>query len=154
MKSIYCKIVLVLALIASYFLLPPDVFVGSNKILAFIFMIVFSFSVACIIRNIKEKFALSRTYKTSVFSLVLTILGFSAFQVCGVGAPICGATVGMGVLSVIFPGIFVNFLTNYSIKIIYFSILLQLFGLYFMKCFSHHPGKCSPPKEVSEEEQY
>jgi hypothetical protein len=143
MSSIYCKIVFVLAFLLSYFLLPEGVFGGVHKYIAIIFMFSFSFSVSCIVRNIKEKIILARTYKTSVFSLILSVLGFSAFQVCGINAGMCTATVGMGVVSTIFPSFLVGFLSSYGHLIIWFSVILQILALYFMKCFNRGIYKCN-----------
>ena len=143
MASIYCKLVFVLAFIGSYFLLPEGVWDGVHKYIALIFMLTFSFSIACIIRNIKEKVVLARTYKTSVFSLILSILGFSAFQVCGLNAGMCTATVGMGVVGTIFPAFFVGFLSDYGHLIIWVSVVFQLLALYIMKCFSRGIYKCN-----------
>jgi len=143
MGSIYCKIVFILSFIISYFLLPENIFVGIHKYIALAFMFTFSFSIACIVRNIKEKVVLAHTYKTSVVSLILSILGFSAFQVCGINAGMCTATVGMGVVSTIFPGFFVLFLEDYGHLIIWLSVIAQIIGLYFMKCFDRRIYRCS-----------
>ena len=152
LKSHYCKAVFLLAMLASYFLIPHKVFYGFGYILAITFMLTFSLSVTCIVRNIKEKILLARTYKRSVAHIILIALGLSALQVCGVGAPVCGATVGLGVLSVIFPGVFIDFLGDYHLVIIIVSILLQLVSLYFMACFklSKLKSKCT---DLSEQEQ-
>ncbi len=152
LKSHYCKAVLLLALVASYFLIPEKVFYGFGYVLAITFMIAFSLSVTCIIRNIKEKILLAKTYKRSVLHIILIALGLSAFQVCGIGAPVCGATVGLGVLSVIFPGVFIDFLGDYHLLVIVVSILLQLVSLYYMGCFKlkKFKRKCT---DLSEYEQ-
>ncbi len=152
LKSHYCKAVFLLALFGSYFLIPHKVFYGLGYALAITFMLAFSLSVTCIIRNIKEKILLARTYKRSVVHIILIALGLSAFQVCGVGAPVCGATVGLGVLSVIFPGVFIDFLGDYYLVVIIVSVLLQLVSLYFMGCFklSKIKSKCT---ELSEQER-
>ncbi|MCD6414979.1 MAG: hypothetical protein J7L23_05135 [Candidatus Diapherotrites archaeon] len=133
--SNYCKIVFIISLILSYFLIPKTVFTGIYYVLAAVFMLVFAISITCIIRNLKERLMLARTYEGSTLSIIAVVLGLSALQVCGVGAPICGATVGLGIVSVIFPGFFVDFLTDYSVYMILFSIILQLVALYFMNCF-------------------
>jgi len=85
--------------------------------------------------NIKERIKLARTYKNSILSIIATAIGLSALQVCGVGAPVCTATIGAGILALIFPVTFVEFLSDYSILIISISILFQLIALYFMNCF-------------------
>ncbi|MCD6477663.1 MAG: hypothetical protein J7K87_01545 [Candidatus Aenigmarchaeota archaeon] len=98
-------------------------------------MIAMSLSLTCIIRNIKERVKLSKTYETSSISVIAAGIGLAALQVCGVGAPVCGASVGLGILSAIFPGVFVNVLEFYAIWIIVISIALQLIALYEMNCF-------------------
>ncbi len=135
LQSHYCQIVFLATLFVSYFLIPAKVFYGWGYVLAISFMLVFALSLTCIIRNVKERILLAKTYKQSIWQIVLIILGLSAFQVCGIGAPICGATVGLGMVSIIFPGVFINFLDEYYLLIILFSIILQLISLYFMKCF-------------------
>lgn len=135
LSSRYCRFVFLLSLVLSFFLLPRGVFAGSHTYIAVIFMVVFSFSVTCLVRNIKEKIVLARTYKTSVFSLIMSILGFSAFQVCGINAGVCTATFGMGVVGAIFPSFFIGFLSEYGHLIIWFSVILQFVALYFMNCF-------------------
>ncbi len=135
-KSNYCKLVFIIALIGSYFLIPDTVFRGYYYIIAIIFMVTFSLSVMCVIRSVKDKVVLAKTYKSSILSIIATALGLSALQVCGVGAPICGGSIGLGFLSLVFPRFFINFLANYSAVIIFLAIILQLISLYFMGCFS------------------
>ena len=86
-------------------------------------------------RNVKEKVILAKTYKSSLIGILATAIGLSALQVCGVGAPVCGATIGAGFLSALFPGIFMRFLDNFAVYILIASILLQIISLYFMNCF-------------------
>ena len=143
MSSLYCKVVFLLAFAGSYFLLPEDILLGMHKYIAIAFMFSFSFSIACIVRNIKEKVVLARTYKTSVVSLILSVLGFSAFQVCGINAGMCTATVGMGIVSTIFPSFFVGFLSDFAHLIIWVSVVFQLVALYFMRCFNRSIYKCN-----------
>jgi len=135
LKSNYCKVVLLLALFVSYLLIPEKVFYGFGYVLAIIFMFAFSLSVTCIIRNIKEKVLLAKTYKHSVLHIILISLGLSALQVCGIGAPVCGVTAGIGVMSLVLPGVLIDFVGDYHIAIIVVSVLLQIVSLYFMGCF-------------------
>jgi hypothetical protein len=98
-------------------------------------MISFSLTISCIVRNIKEKIKLAKTYKSSIIGLISTIIGLSALQVCGIGAPICGATIGFGFLATIFPSLFLNMSNSFAIFLVIFSIILQIVALYFMNCF-------------------
>ncbi len=140
LKSKYCKLVFILALILSYFLIPNKVFHGFHNITAILFMIVFSLTITCITYNIKERVKLARTYKHSILSIIATAVGLSALQVCGVSAPVCTATLGAGILASIFPVTFVELLSDYSILIISISILFQLLALYLMNCFKKLPS--------------
>lgn len=128
--------VLLVALLISYFLIPKKVFYREYTIIAIIFMISFSLTLMCITRNIKEKIALARTYKSSVFGVIAVAIGLSALQVCGVGAPVCGAVVGAGVASVFFPTFLSTFFSKYSLVIVSSSIVFQISSLYFMNCFN------------------
>ena len=136
MESHYCKTVFVLFFLLSYFLIPSTVFFGYYTAIALAFMVTFSLSMTCITRNIKEKIVLSKTYKTSTMGAIASALGLSALQVCGVGAPVCGASVGLGVLAAVFPEFFVAALSEYAVPLILLSIIMQLVSLRFMKCFS------------------
>lgn len=134
LKSRYCQAVFVVFFIGSYFLVPRHVFYSQYIILALTFMVVFSLSSACLVRNIKDKILTATHLGRSAFHIIIAALGFSALQVCGLGATMCSATIGVSIASVLFPGIFFNYLTNYSIAIISASIILQIAGLYSMKC--------------------
>lgn len=135
LESRFCKIVFVLSFVGSFFLIPAKVFSQFYIILAVAFMFSFSLVVACLVRSIKDRVVSLRNHKHSALGIIAAVLGLSAFQVCGVGVPVCTASIGMWLLYSIFPPFFVTFLTQYSILIIAISILLQLISLYFMKCF-------------------
>ncbi|MGB9763385.1 MAG: hypothetical protein ACPLW7_05285 [Minisyncoccia bacterium] len=134
-KSHYCKIVFVISLIGAYFLVPKTIFYGLYTILGILYMIIFAVTLTCIVRNIKEKVLLVKTYQSSIIGIIAAALGLAALQVCGIGAPVCGAAISAGILSVIFPNIFINFLNKYALIIIIISIGIQAIALYFMNCF-------------------
>ena len=134
-KSHYCKIIFIIIFFLSYFLIPKKLFHSWWILVAILFMFLFSLVITCIVRNVKEKVILAKTYKSSLIGVLATAIGLSALQVCGVGAPVCGATIGAGFLSALFPGIFMRFLDNFAIYILIASILLQIISLYFMNCF-------------------
>jgi len=73
--------------------------------------------------------------ESSTIGIVATTIGLAALQICGVGAPVCGAAVGLGIISSIFPTVFINVMSKYAVYFIVFSITIQLITLYFMKCF-------------------
>ena len=142
LKSKYCELVFLISFLASYFLIPKRDFYGWNQLLAYAFMLVFALTMTCIIRNIKEKILLARTYKSSLLGIIAVALGLAALQVCGANAPVCGAAVGIGILSSIFPAVFINLMAKPSVHIgiILTSIAFQIIALYFMNCWKemHH----------------
>jgi hypothetical protein len=69
-----------------------------------------------------------------MLSILLSVIGISAMQVCGIGAPVCGATVGFGLLSFLFPQA-THFFSGFSIHIIVATMFLQVIALFYMGCF-------------------
>ena len=135
LKSKYCVIIFAMAFIISYFLVPEKIFYEWYTLLGIAFMIAFSLSLTCIVRNVKERIMLTKTYESSVASIIATAVGLTALQACGIGAPVCGSMVGLGFLSIFFPTVFNNFLYDYGLYVVLFSISIQFIALYFMKCF-------------------
>ncbi len=72
-------------------------------------MITFSLVLTCFVRAIKEKIIHRGKNKHSLLGLLAAVFGVSAFQVCGIGAPVCSATLGAWILSIIFPSVFISF---------------------------------------------
>ncbi|MBU4216680.1 hypothetical protein L6270_00835 [Candidatus Parcubacteria bacterium] len=135
LQSNYCKLVFLLAFFGSYYLVPANIFIGKYRLLVLVFMLIFSTVAMCVVRNIKEKVIVAHQLKTSFVGLLLYILGLSALQVCGMSATMCTASIGAGLVSIIFPGAVFNYLVEYSVYVIYFSIITQLFVLHHLKCF-------------------
>jgi hypothetical protein len=138
-RSAYCVGVFVIVFLASALLIPKTMTHGYHLVLAIVFMFSFALTITCMVRNIKERIALARTYKTSLVGLIAAVLGLSALQVCGVAAPVCGATIGAGVIASLFPGFLFHFLSRWSVLIILLSIAAQWIALYFMNCFKRVP---------------
>jgi hypothetical protein len=135
LKSHYCKLVFVIAFIISYFLVPEKIFYSWYTLLGITFMAVFALVIMCIIRNIKKKVLLARTYEGSIVSIIAIAIGLAALEVCGVGAPVCGATIGLGIFSALLPGVALGFFEKYGTYIVVGTIVLQVISLYFMNCF-------------------
>ncbi len=134
-KSKYCIVAFGLSLVLSYFLIPKTAFYGWYAILPVLFMLSFALTLTCVVRNVKERVLLAKTSGSSVLGIIAAALGLTALQVCGIGAPVCGASVAMGLLSAIFPTTFVGLLSRFAVQFTLFSILLQIAALYFMNCF-------------------
>ena len=130
-----CLFTFALSLILSYFLIPKKVFYESFILIAFSFMFLFALIITCTVKNFKEKMKLAKATKGSGLAAVATALGLISLQVCGVGAPVCGATVGVGLISIFLPATALGFVEKYAIEIILMTILLQLVSLKYMNCF-------------------
>ena len=135
LKSHYCKIVFAISLLVSYFLVPGKIFYGWYTLLGISFMIIFALVIMCIVRNVKEKVVLAKTYEGSIVSIIAIAIGLAALEVCGVGAPVCTATIGIGVFSALLPGVALGFFEKYGTYIVVGTIILQAISLYFMNCF-------------------
>ncbi len=134
-KSQYCQITFLIALIISLFIIPKGVFNTSlGAFLGSSFILTFSLAIACFVRNIKERIMITRTYKSSFLGGMGAVLGLAASQVCGVGASVCTASVGVG-LSFLLPGFILSYINQYSLIFLAISIMMQLLSLYFMDCF-------------------
>jgi len=138
-KSHYCKAVFIASLILVFFLIPRKIFYGYYTILGIVFGIVTAATITCFVRNIKERAMAARASGASILGVIVIVLGFGALQACSVGAPVCGASIGAGIIALFFPGVAMNFLGKYSILIIVLSIFIQIAALYFMNCFKHVP---------------
>lgn len=136
-ESNYCKLVFLLFLILGFIITPQKIFYSWYWILGIIFAFVFALTMTCLTRNIKDKINLVKKTNSSIISIFSIILGISAFHMCTIGAPVCGAA-GIGLLSLILPSIAYTFFYDFSLYIAIFSILLQLFALYSMGCLSFY----------------
>lgn len=135
LKSNYCKVVFVLAFALAYVITPKHLLQGRYLFIAVPYFLLFSFSMACMVRVIKERAKSSLIKGGSVFSFLIGVVGLSALQVCGLGTPLCGASIGFGILSMILPRLAFEFLTKHGLIIVLLAMLLQIVGLYSMKCF-------------------
>ena len=134
-SSVYCVIVFTVAFLLAWFLVPHSMLYGWYLLLAVGFTASLALTITCIVRNIKERIAVARTYRTSVLGIIAVALGLSALQVCGIAAPICGASIGFGIVASLFPEIFFRCLSQWSVAIVIASIAVQWISLYFMNCF-------------------
>lgn len=134
-KSHYCKLVFLISALLISLLIPKKIFYGYYNILAILFILVTSLTATCFIRNIKERILSAKNSGASLIGIISIIFGIGALQVCTIGAPVCGASIGMGIAALLFPGIAFSFAEKYGIWLVSFSIIIQLIALYFMNCF-------------------
>lgn len=135
-RSNYCKITFLAALLIGYFLIPHFILMNPYlRLVAMIFLFSFALTTTCIVRNIKEKIVQASFYQSSIISVIATIIGIAAFQVCGLGMPVCGASLGVGIFSMILPGILFSYLNKYSLEIIILALIFQFASLMLLKCF-------------------
>ncbi len=98
-------------------------------------MLVAALTLTCFVRNVKERAVEAWRHGSSILGIIMIIFGFGALQVCTIGSPVCGATIGAGIFALIFPGMALEFIEKYSLVIILASIVIQVIALYFMNCF-------------------
>lgn len=136
-KSHYCKIVFLIMLVISYFLLPRKVFFSWYNILAYSFIILFALTSTCLIKSIKDRVILQRKNHSSIWSIIFSLIGLSAFQVCSIGAPVCGISIGAAIVATILPTFAFHLINHYALYFIYLAIVIQLISLFQMKCFNN-----------------
>ena len=134
-RSHYCQFAFGASLALGYFIVPKKIFYGYDTILGVLFIFSFALVTTCLVRQIKERAKVARTYSGAIIGIIATAIGLTALEACGVGAPICGAVVGVGILSVIFPISAVDIIGRYAVPVLVGSIVVQFIALYFMNCF-------------------
>jgi len=134
-KSRYCCGTFLATLIIISILIPKKIFYGYYSILGGFFILLSSLLLTCFVRNIKEKVVLAKAQKMSFLGIIFLVIGLAAMGTCGVGAPVCGASVAGGVIALLFPGFAFAFFSDHSIVIILFSMFAQVIALYYMNCF-------------------
>ena len=137
-ESHYCKIVFLISVAAGYFLIPNNLFnTWHNVILSIVFILLFATTITCVIRNIKERAVMEKTRNGSALSIIAVAIGVISLQVCVASAPVCGAAVGFGLISLILPTVALGFISQYGTYLIVLSILIQAISLYYMNCFKN-----------------
>ncbi len=134
-QSRYCIGVYILGLILGYIIVPKKVFVGWYIPIGIIYIFLFAMVLMCIVRTVKERIFSMKNTGAGAISIIASALGLGALQACGIGAPVCGATIGVGILSVFFPNSAFVFLEEYAIYIVLISMLFQFAAIYYMGCF-------------------
>jgi len=133
-SSIYCRTVFLTGIGLGYMVVPEKIFTGLYYVLGAAFILVFATTITCTVRNTRERIKLEKTAGSSTLAAVSAGIGISALNVCGVGAPVCTATAGAGLISVI-PGIASSFFRQYAVHITVITLLIQILALHLMNCF-------------------
>lgn len=115
-------------------LTPVEVYYEQPLLVA-VFLLVFSTTITCTIRTLKDNLAASRG--GGALSILSSLAGLAALSACS-SAFVCGAA-GAGLVALLMPVFLGDFLSTYGVPVVQFSILLQLFSLHLMGCFG--PGK-------------
>ena len=134
-KSNYCKVVFIVSLILSYFILPKNLHGFWWNLIVIVFMILFALNMTCLVRNIKERVKAAKATTNSIIGIIASSIGIIALQVCSSSGYFCSAGILMSLFSSILPHFLLTFLQRYSLYIIILSILFQLFSLRNMNCF-------------------
>ncbi len=136
LESNYCKLVFIISLVITSFIVPKRVFHSYYTIIGILFILITAILMTCFIRGMKEKVNSAKANGASFIGILGIIFGFGALQACTIGAPVCGASIGGGILALLFPGFALGLLEKYSIWIIIISIFIQILALYFMRCLN------------------
>lgn len=131
----YCRVVFLVALGVSYFLVPQRIFNSVYWLLGIVFMVLSALLVTCVIKNIKDRIRIARTYKSSILGILAVAFGAASLQFCGVGVFVCSPTWGMALVTAIFPELAFPILTHFAIPVFILSIFFQIISLYLMGCF-------------------
>lgn len=135
LKSPYCIGVFTLAFVATLLTLPKHIFTGWYFYLGIVFTTLFALSMTCIVHSLKEQVQIARANGAGMVSVLAAVVGFSAMQVCGVGAHLCGAALGGALLASILPASALHLMTEYAVAVIIGAIVMQIGVLYSMKCW-------------------
>ncbi len=147
LKSKWCFIVFILSLVGFYFLIPEKMFYGWYALLAYLFILSTALTITCIFRNTKERIVLNRRGGKSWGAVILSVFGILATQVCGIGAPMCGAALGGSIGLTFLPSIAQSFFEDYAVYIIIIAILGQMYSLYLLKCWGNNYCLAIPTKK-------
>jgi L-asparagine transporter-like permease len=134
-RSLYCDIGFLVFFVLLLLFLPDKIFEGYLAILGILFSLVFALSLTCMMKTITERAKSAKRTGHSILGVIMGLLGFSALHVCTIGLPFCSATIGLAVISSIFPVFLLDYLYEYPYIIIAISLLIQIYSLYSMKCF-------------------
>lgn len=138
LKSKYCLLVIVISILIGYFLIIRKItsFTSFWSILLSVFYIfLFSISNSCLVFEIRNRFESKvKTGTSSILSILGSVLGFGAVQLCTVSGT-CGMSLFASLLLTLFPtSIGMIFIEN-GIWILFVSNLLLLFSVLKMGCF-------------------
>ena len=135
LKSKWCQLVFIISITIVYFSIPNKMFYSWYNFLAYTFIFSTALSITCIFRNTKERIKLNRKTSKSIFTLILSIFGILATQVCGIGAPMCSMVLGSSIGLTFLPTIAQGFFEDYAVYIILLAILGQIYSMYLLKCW-------------------
>jgi hypothetical protein len=137
LKSKYCWMVLILSIWLGYVLVIKNISQSisvSATILSLLFLLLFAFSNACLIRSIKDRVRENIPYKRNIVINILgSIFGIGAIQSCMLGG-MCGVNVGMTILSTILPAHLAQLFIANNILILALSDLLLFSSLFSLRC--------------------
>ena len=133
-ESHYCKIVFVTGLFIGYLSVPKSSFFGWLGLFAVVFIGLFALTLTCLIRNIKERIKLVKSYQNSILGIIASSLGIIALQVCGSNGLFCGVGLFSSIFSSLIPHFLFSFFENYGIFVLILSILIQIYSLQKMSC--------------------
>ena len=108
LKSNYCRLVFLISTVIIYLFTPKHVLYGWFSIIGVLFMLTSALVITCLVRDIKDRIILAKNTKSTGLAMFATVIGLVALQTCSISAPVCGASIGAGILAIIIPGFSLN----------------------------------------------
>jgi len=137
LKSKYCWMVLILSIWLGYVLVIKNISQTISipaTILSLLFLLLFAFSNACLIRSIKDRVRENMPYKRNIVINILgSIFGIGAMQSCMLGG-MCGVNIGITLFSMILPAPLAQLFMANNMFILLISNLLLLSSLFSLRC--------------------
>lgn len=135
-ESRYCLFVFLLSALLVSMMIPKKIFYGFYSVFGILFILTSALLFTCAVRNIKEKVKIARAQNASLLGIASLVVGVGALHSCVIGVPVCGASVGAGIIGFVFPNFVLNAFDEYAFVLVILAIAVQIYGLYSMKCFS------------------
>ena len=137
LKSKYCWIVIFISVILGYFLIIKKftLFTSFWSIFfSILYIVLFAISNSCLIKELKER--IKGNFKTgnSILSILGSILGIGAIQLCTVSGT-CSINIVTSLLLSIFPTSLGFFFIKNGIWILIISNILLLISIFKLGCF-------------------
>ncbi len=129
-KSPFCRAVLLLSVVAGYFLVPKPLYSSNLLPLALLFIATFSLTITCIVFSAKERFLTIRSSGESILGAVGSLVGIVSIELCGISATSCSGGLALSAIGFLLPAGAIHLLSNFAVPLLALSIGAQLIYLF------------------------